>query len=213
MYTIHIYILGDTIMPRNKSLKIGDIIGYDNLEVINTKTIIEGKTQTKRGWSEVYCRLCGKKKWMRNNILKRERTASCGCVSRDSKTWKIKKDRNMTWQLDQGESAFNNLYYQYLKSAEKRNLSFALSKIEFKQFTKNPCYYCGREPHRIIKGQGKTSGDYVYNGLDRIDNNDGYNLDNIVSCCFDCNSSKRTFSQKDFFAHVKRIYNLHHEKM
>jgi hypothetical protein len=200
-------------MPRNKSLKIGDIIGSNNLEVLDTKTVAEGTTKTKRGWSKVHCRLCKKNKWMRNNILKRERTTSCGCVSRDSKTWKIKKQRNMTWQLDKGESAFNNLFSQYAHSAKKRNLSFELSKIEFKQLTKKPCYYCGREPHRIIKGQGKTSGDYVYNGLDRVNNDIGYNIDNIVSCCFDCNSGKRTLSQQDFFAHIKRIYDLHYEKM
>jgi|LakMenEpi03Aug12_release.lakeMendotaPanAssembly.Ray.scaffolds.fasta_scaffold246988_2 hypothetical protein len=196
-------------MPRNKSLKIGDEIANNNLKVIDTKTLIEGKYNTKRGWSKVNCKLCGKDKWMRNNILKRKRTISCGCALKDSTKWNIKKEKNMTWQLEKGESAFNNLYYQYARSAENRNLTFELSKKDFRVFTKSLCYYCGREPYRVIKGQGKSSGDYIYNGIDRIENDIGYIMSNVVSCCFDCNSSKRTLSQKDFFEHITRIYNLH----
>lgn len=197
-------------MPRSKSLKIGDIVAKGNLEIIGQKTITEGESKTKRGYSQVKCNLCGSTcKWMRNNLLKRDRTISCGCSTRDSSKWKSIGPKNMPWQLPKGEAAFNNLYYQYKLSAEKRGYNFLLSEEQFRNLTKQKCFYCGIEPSKIIKGQGKTSGDYKYNGIDRIDNSDGYKINNVVPCCFSCNSAKGTLSQKDFFKLINRIYTLH----
>lgn len=197
-------------MPRPKSLNIGDIVGRGNLEIIGQKTVVEGNSKTKRGYSRVKCLLCGSKdKWIRNNFLKKDRAISCGCSTRDSSKWKSIGPKNMPWQLPKGESAFNNLYYQYKLSAEKRGYSFCLSEKQFRNLTKQKCFYCGVEPSKIIKGQGKTSGDYKYNGIDRINNNDGYKIKNVVTCCFNCNSAKRTLSQQKFFELVNRIYTLH----
>jgi hypothetical protein len=199
-------------MPRPKSLNIGDIIAKGNLEIIGQKTVIEGRSKTKRGYSKVKCNLCGNSnKWMRNNLLKRSRTISCGCSTHDSSKWKSIGPKNMSWQLPAGEAAFNNLYYQYKLSAEKRGHCFLLSEKQFRNLTKQKCFYCGIEPSRIIKGQGKTSGDYRYNGIDRINNNDGYKIKNAVPCCFNCNSAKGTLSQKEFFELINRIYTLHLE--
>lgn len=197
-------------MPRPKSLKIGDIVAKGNLEIIGQKTIVEGKSKTKRGYSKVKCNLCGSEnRWMRNNLLKRDRTISCGCSMRDSSKWKSIGPKSMPWQLPKGEAAFNNLYYQYKLSAEKRNYNWDLSEEQFRKLTKQKCFYCGIDPFKMIKGQGKTSGDYIYNGIDRIDNNKGYIVKNVVPCCFHCNSAKGTLSQKDFFELISKIYSLH----
>ena len=40
-----------------------------------------------------------------------------------------------------------------------------------------------------------------------IDSSKGYTKDNVVSCCKDCNYSKRTMSQEDFLTWVERVYN------
>ena len=36
-------------------------------------------------------------------------------------------------------------------------------------------------------------------------NNDGYNLENCVSCCEDCNKAKRNLSYDQFLDLIKRI--------
>lgn len=190
-------------MGRTKSLRVGDIVGQGNLEVLETETRQEGNT--KRGFSKVRCKFCGSETWKRNNILKRHRTYSCGCQKRDSSTWTNSGPRHMSWRLPYGESAFNNLFYQYIRSAKKRGYSFDLDKESFRKITKKNCHYCGGEPNRVIKGQGKTSGDYIYNGIDRIDNSIGYIEDNIVPCCFICNSMKHTLSVEDFLKHIETI--------
>lgn len=208
MYKHCSYKVGDTIMGRPKSLQIGEII--DNLKILDSKT--ENENGTKRGWSKVFCNLCGNTKWMRNNIIKRERTKSCGCLKEKPELWKHRGPKSMPWQLEKGEAAFNNLLIQYKRSAEKRNLKFNLTTKQFRNLTKSNCYYCDREPHRIIKGQGKTSGDYIFTGIDRIDNSKGYTVKNVVPCCFDCNNAKKTLSQNDFLELITKIYNNHHKK-
>jgi len=197
-------------MPRPKSLEIGDIVGKGNLRIIEQKTVVEGNSKTKRGYSKIECKLCGSNsKWMRNNLLKRDNTMSCGCSKRDSSKWKSIGPKNMSWRLPKGEAAFNNLYLQYRSSAQKRGHTFSISKKYFRKLTRQSCFYCGIKPHRIIKGQGKTSGDYIYNGIDRIDNTNGYTTTNVVPCCYNCNTAKNTLSQNDFFNLINRIYTLH----
>lgn len=64
--------------------------------------------------------------------------------------------------------------------AKYRNLSFTLTFEEYKSLISKPCYYCEGE-----FGKVETS-----LGLDRIDNGRGYELDNVLSCCTDCNRTR-----------------------
>tara|TARA_B100000214_G_scaffold156309_1_gene112100 strand:- start:2981 stop:3625 length:645 start_codon:yes stop_codon:yes gene_type:complete len=67
-------------------------------------------------------------------------------------------------------------YKQYKYKAKERGLSFELSFEEFCNLWKKPCTYCGASIDTI--------------GIDRVDNNIGYNIKNIVSCCSSCNTKK-----------------------
>ena len=88
-------------------------------------------------------------------------------------------------------SAKENRYNMYKKNAKKRNLIFELSKEEFYELTSKPCYYCG-DLHN-------------YNGIDRIDSNEGYVLDNCISCCEYCNKMKLDYSAEFWIQHIKKI--------
>ena len=52
-----------------------------------------------------------------------------------------------------------------------------------------------------------NNGDYVYNGIDRIDNNKGYTIDNIVPCCAKCNYAKGKLTLQEFKELIEGIYN------
>jgi len=54
-----------------------------------------------------------------------------------------------------------------------------------------PCFYCGQ------KNDTK--------GLDRVDNNKGYLIENVVSCCQQCNLMKRDMSVNDFIVQIENI--------
>lgn len=77
--------------------------------------------------------------------------------------------------------------YASLKAVAKyRDIPFELSFEEYALFTQENCVYC----HSSFKS---TCG-----GLDRKDNNKGYNKDNVVACCKRCNRRKGTKSYEDF---------------
>ena len=46
-----------------------------------------------------------------------------------------------------------------------------------------------------------------YNGIDRVDNNRGYEIENVVPCCTSCNSAKMDLSKEDFLCRIKRCYD------
>jgi len=83
----------------------------------------------------------------------------------------------------------------YKRSAAERQITFNISDVEFLSFWNKECHYCGDQIETI--------------GLDRSDNDIGYELSNIVSCCKDCNFIKFTLGYDDFIIKVTKIYTRH----
>ena len=100
------------------------------------------------------------------------------------------------------EIAFTNIYASYRLRAFKRQLNFNISKSQFKNLITQNCHYCGSEPANIKIVRTQT---FIYNGLDRIDNERHYTIDNVVPCCKVCNFMKRSLSVSDFLGHIKAI--------
>lgn len=71
-------------------------------------------------------------------------------------------------------------------------------------FFKQNCYYCGNAPSN--KRTRDTGIATYYQGLDRVDNNLGYTIENIVPCCKYCNSFKLDRTEEEFYKHVDKIY-------
>jgi len=86
-------------------------------------------------------------------------------------------------------------YKVYKYSAKSRGRDFELSIEQFEGYWQQPCYYCGDKIETI--------------GLDRINNDKGYSIDNIVPCCYICNIMKRTMSKEEFIKHCKKIAQGH----
>ena len=83
----------------------------------------------------------------------------------------------------------------YIKSAKDRNKEFKLTEDQFCNIIKNDCYICGK----------KNTKDH-FNGIDRIDNNAGYFIDNCKACCSECNTMKNDFSHNLFMNKLIEIY-------
>ena len=85
-----------------------------------------------------------------------------------------------------------------------------MSKEEHLEIIQQNCYYYGskpelKQPHR---GKGKYVGVPVYyNGIDRIDSNEGYEKENCVPCCTRCNYMKNDMSISSFTDHILKIAN------
>lgn len=128
---------------------------------------------------------CGNDYFVRTAYLIDGRASSCGCLRRDMM-------REQKYALLGGnQAAFNILYRNYKKEAKDRNLEFSLTGEDFYELSQSNCYYCNKIPSQIIKS---NSEDYIYNGIDRVDNSKGYIKENCVPCCGNCNRLKRNIT-------------------
>ena len=85
------------------------------------------------------------------------------------------------------------LFNQYKGGAKRRNFEFNISFSEFSSFWQKPCIYCGNKINTI--------------GLDRIDNTVGYKMNNIKSCCTQCNTAKRALPAKEWISWIGKLKN------
>jgi len=159
------------------------------------RLIILGRSHTKNGALYWNCMCdCGNKVCTAGFRLKNGKTRSCGCLSAD-----LARERR---SLDNGEASLNQVFAAYKRSAKIRDYSFEINKEEFHNIIKRKCFYCGSLPDNICK---MKSGDCIYNGLDRIDNNKGYIFGNVVACCYRCNVMKNTMNLSEFREHINKI--------
>jgi 5-methylcytosine-specific restriction endonuclease McrA len=74
-----------------------------------------------------------------------------------------------------------------------------------------PCNYCGDELTNYKKNKD-SYGEFKYNGIDRIDSSKGYEIDNVVPCCKNCNTMKWDLDVDDFYKHIKKIIKYYEDK-
>jgi hypothetical protein len=139
---------------------------------------------------------CGNTGLVNSHDLRSGHSQSCGCLSK----------QNIGIRSGKNDSGLKKLFRQYKKSAQVRNLSFELSLNVFIKLTSSDCFYCGVKPSKFSRKSSEI-GIYIYNGIDRIDNKNGYELDNCVSCCESCNFLKKDLTFEDFFDRITIIYN------
>ena len=149
---------------------------------------------------------CGFEKEAMYSDLTNGNIKSCGCIVaiNSRKTIKFAHDAN---RLPKGEAEFNSLCNTYKSMAIKRKLEWKLNKEECKKIFKDNCFYCNRIPSQISYHK-HNNGNYIYNGIDRVNNKIGYNVKNVVTCCKDCNWMKSDMNVEDFKLHIKNIYEF-----
>lgn len=105
------------------------------------------------------------------------------------------------------------LIYSYKNTAKDRNISFNLSNQEFNDLIIKNCFYCNCSPKERKIKRGKKLKSITYNGIDRINSDEGYELKNCVPCCYTCNIAKSDMSFDEFINHIEKIYkNLNFNK-
>ena len=135
---------------------------------------------------------CGKTKNVDYYSLSSKRSLSCGCLSSDLVRLRFSKK----------DSAKNKLLLSYRTNAKRRGLLFSLSSDSFFNLTTKNCFYCGSHPQQTIKS---NSEEYTYNGIDRINNDSGYSLENCVPCCKICNKAKKDRTFNSFLKHIQAL--------
>lgn len=152
------------------------------------------KTQqgTSRTWSRwlTVCD-CGNQKEINGDEL--GRTISCGC----------------TRSAPYGFMPIHEVFLTYKYNAKNRQLIFGLSESRLSEFVRSDCHYCGFSLPTVRPDLQE----FVYNGIDRIDNSRGYVEGNVVACCKICNHAKHTMTAEDFLAWATRLAQYQSKKV
>lgn len=153
---------------------------------------------------------CGKiTKGILTHRLVANKVLSCGCARKLSSKENIKK----TFDI-------NRKYTPRIASARRRwrgyydGMEFTINFEDWLELTQKNCHYCGSEPKNVSNAfLGKKdaaadsikNGDYIHNGIDRVDVSGKHSTDNVVPCCIICNRVKTNRSVNDFLDHIKRL--------
>ena len=134
---------------------------------------------------------CGTEKTASSYALKAGSVGSCGCARSKPQKEGVARNKILT---------------NYKGSARKRGLAWKLSNEEFDKITSMNCNYCGLPPGNIAKtGALYEGGDFIYSGINQVDNTCGYVLENVVPCCKTCNDAKKAMSLDKFLAWIARL--------
>lgn len=166
------------------------------------------------GW-ECLCD-CGTIKFTDTGVLRGGHAVSCGCLRRTP---------NRNRKFPPHEASLRAKACNIKGQAKERNKPWTIS-IEIATFLmKQRCFWCHeppRTPYNSILNRGayKQGGcrdgiwdraylehpaTVFYNGIDRLDNSEGYIFGNVVPCCATCNFAKHTMSYTDFIHWAERV--------
>jgi len=174
-------------------------------------TVLSKEGKNKKGEARWRCRCeCGNITIVSSLHLRRSDVKSCGCLRRERGKRTIAKIHENSI-INRELAAFNKLYGSYKSRAKTKKLNFSLTPAEAKNLFTSNCYYCGAIPSLIYKSSYEDYvytrvGNFIYNGIDRKNNDEGYDLKNCVPCCKTCNIAKKAASSEQFLNWITRVY-------
>lgn len=158
---------------------------YDQLvgQTFGTRKVLESLP---RSLFQVKCLKCGHLSVQRGIDLQKMNNRSCiNCIINA-------RDANVTF-----------IYNRVKGNAKTRKIKWDLDINQFQKIAQNRCFYCNCIPS---KSPGFRDRSPFYHGLDRLNNNLGYTVDNSVSCCSICNYAKHTLSIEEFKTWLTNCY-------
>ena len=174
-------------------MKFIDLTGKKFGRLIVIKRVDNDKWRNTRWLCKCDCEV---EKIVYGRSLREGDTKSCGCLQRE-----IARDKK---NLTPGLSSMRNIIDCYKRKAKARGYEWGLTEEQFKEITQKDCYYCGAKPNNVSKHK-KSNGNYLYNGIDRVNNTKGYIIDNVVPCCHTCNQAKSDLTLEKFKDWIKRV--------
>jgi hypothetical protein len=191
---------GCKVSTRMQQLGLSNFKDISNTKFGRLLTIdVAGKTDDGHYLWNCICE-CGNNFVGNSKTLLSGLTKSCGCLSSE-----ITTQRNKENALPYTQASFNEIYSKYKSKSKKRGISFDISKEDFKLLVSSNCYYSDLPPNQKFTNKNKASGEYLYNGLDRIDSNLGYTIDNVVPCVGWLNSM---FKDRNVLERINQVKNI-----
>jgi len=182
-------------------------------QIFNNLQPVEHVGQSKHGQAlwRCICLACKREDYItQGSWIKAGRVKSCGCNHAKSRHSGL------------GIALRNKCIDQTKRNAKVRNIAFTLTDAQCIKLFQQNCYYCDSQPSMIRKhtksvrdlGGLRSTDEYRYNGIDRLDPNLSYVIDNCVAACIHCNMFKNDQSFNEFKERITRVKRtLSGEKM
>lgn len=170
-------------------------------------TVLENVPSNRYGKAKWKCLCdCGNFHEATTSDLRSGNTKSCGCWEMEERTIRAKsRDRNSV--------RLNQILGSYKSTARSKGNSWELSDDRAIQLFQMDCFYCGSKP-------GNKRVDYtykdeftLYNGIDRLNNEEGYKEGNVVTACFNCNEKKKVDHFNDFVNWINLVHSTLNHKL
>jgi hypothetical protein len=181
-------------------LNIGQTVGTNRVTRKMDERYISPQGKRMVQW-ELECTKCGTRKVSTTSNITSGKSSSCACQFSNEKN-----TRKRTASITKDGCGAREVYRDYQRGAEKRGIEFNLTLTEAEKMFKSDCYYCG-DPPTMTKA--RKAGDYLYNGIDRVDNHKIYTPNTTVPCCKTCNRIKHILPEQEFIQHIKKIIKHH----
>ncbi len=183
---------------------------YNNIKVLEFHSFKLVGTKGKRtSLCKFLCLHCNTEFINKLQKVRRGVIKSCGCMPNMAKN--ISKARS---KMTSRERVLKDALKKYTTNARVKERDFELTYNQFCEFVSGDCHYCGEPPiprtSKQILSKLKYRDDVTkevlsLNGIDRINSEIGYTLNNCVSCCEICNKAKRDLTQKEFYRWIQRL--------
>lgn len=144
--------------------------------------------RAKNGLQSV-CKACNIERWKEYRQKYPER------VKRSNKKWAQNNKEHRKQYNKQHSQTPEARYTVHCNGAKKRGFVNDIDFDRYKAITSQPCAYCGTTES--------------LRGLDRVYNDFPYTIDNVVSCCKNCNFAKHTLDFSEFLAMCKKVAKKH----
>lgn len=99
------------------------------------------------------------------------------------------------------------IFRTYKRGAKSRKYTFNITQEQLSKLIVSNCHYCNAKPSN--KKYIKDNSQFPYNGIDRVDNDRGYEQDNCVPCCATCNRTKNSLSITEWKQWIKQVYSFY----
>jgi len=141
---------------------------------------------------------CGKEVLLNAYRVIRGGSKSCGCLRRE------KASSRKGIPRPSSDGGKRSLFSRYKCRAHDRQIEFSLSYDQFCALVSTPCSYCGKMRPISPNSQNRN---ILLSGIDRVDSDVGYTVENCVPSCTPCNMAKNSMSTAAFKQWVSDVYS------
>lgn len=112
------------------------------------------------------------------------------------------------WSKEDDLKLYKLIYNDYKHQAKRRGYEFTLTLEQAYQLFTSNCHYCDLPPSNVKTHNVNKNISFNYQGIDRVNPDEHYTVDNTLPCCSTCNYAKREMSYDQFLNWINRVYNV-----